>query len=282
MLATFRSITFGFVLIIINLQSFVGAQGEAATETLNDKNQLKQLLIVAKEELQSRKLSDKEVQLRLKIVEDVATVKAYFPHVLSGPPEYRNPKFWKQNDDGYYVPRDKASDAIRDLWKTKSGIRCHKLSTLVMLKGLIDVSSEKQLARLDTKLAGKVIPSDLPDEGVGDLFEEPEPKDGGVFHEGEFLPGDEVWFDNPYFDRLESEQQSDYRGQEGHHVFYIGGGKLMDMYSREPISIEDFRHTFLRWASVRIVAKRDDVEPKADEFQIKQVRRVRLKASHED
>jgi hypothetical protein len=55
---------------------------------------------------------------------------------------------------------------------------------------------------------------------------------------------------------------------------YIGGGKVMDMYSRHPLSVEDFRKTFLRWNSVRIVAEQEHCQPKAADFQIKAVRRV--------
>jgi hypothetical protein len=236
---------------------------------------LADVLDEARDELEgANDLSAKEIRLRLKIVENVATVKAYFPHVIGGPPEKRNSKFWVENDEGSYVPRGRPTEAIRDLWRTTSGIRCHKLSTLVMLKGLIDVSNAEQLSELDDMLRGKVIPNDLPDEGIGTLFERPDPKDGEIFQADEFLPGDEVWFDNPYFERLSERIQSKYRGQEGHHVFYIGGGKVMDMYSREPVSIDDFRETFLRWRSVKIVAEEEDREPEADEFQIKSVRRV--------
>ena len=115
-----------------------------------------------------------------------------------GRPEMRNPKDWTQNEEGNYVPRRKPSEAIKDLWRTTSGIRCRKLSTLVMLKGLIDVADAKQLAELDDMLRGKVIPNDLPEDGVGTLFDAPDPEEGEVFQDEEFLAGDEVWFDNPY------------------------------------------------------------------------------------
>lgn len=235
---------------------------------------LARLLDDARNELQATDLSEKEIQLRLKIVENVATVKSYFPHVIGGPPETRNSKYWVENDEGSYVPRGRPTEAIKDLWRTTSGIRCHKLSTLVMLKGMIDVADANQLSRLDDMLRGKVIPNDLPDEGIGTLFEHPDPRKGEIFQADELLAGDEVWFDNPYFERLSEKVQSRYRGQEGHHVFYVGGGKVMDMYSRESVSIEDFRETFLRWGSVKIAAEKQDREPETDEFQIKSVRRV--------
>jgi hypothetical protein len=145
-----------------------------------------------------------------------------------------------------------------------------------MIKAIIDVSDTTQLAQLDDLLRDKVIPNDLRHDGVGTLFEQPRAKQREIFQSDEILPGDEVWFDNPYFERLSRRQQSKYRGQEGHHVFYVGGGRVMDMYNREPMKIEDFRHTFLKWGSVKTVAEDEQRRPQADEFQIKAVRRAIL------
>lgn len=272
------------VTIAVAIGSAAAAQGpdDSSSDPKIDSETLSQLLNVAHDELQAADLSDKEIKLRLKIVENVSTVKAYFPRAYRGRPEMRNPKYWTQNEEGNYVPRRKPSDAIKDLWRTTSGIRCRKLSTLVMLKGLIDVADAKQLAELDDMLRGKVIPNDLPEDGIGTLFDAPDPEEGEVFQDEEFLPGDEVWFDNPYFERLSDEMQSRYRGQEGHHVFYIGGGNVMDMYSRSPVSIESFRETFLEWGSVKTVAEDEDLEPDPEDFQIKAVRRVILEAARQD
>jgi hypothetical protein len=232
------------------------------------------LVDAASKELRAAKLSEKEIQVRLKIVENVATLKAYYPHADGGRPESRNSKYWKLNEDGSYIPRGSAMQAIRDLWQTESGIRCAKLSAIVMLKAMIDVADEKRLAELDDMLQGKVIPNELPNKGIGIFFDQPAPKKGKTFQPEELLPGDEVWYENPYFKRLSRSLQQKYVGQEGHHVFYIGGGNVMDMYSRKPLSVEDFRKTFLQWKSVRIVAEQEQSEPKAADFQIKAIRRV--------
>jgi len=242
--------------------------------------QLAGLLDTAREELRAARISPQEIPVRLKIVENVATVKAYYPHADGSRPEYRNPKYWKLNREGSYIPRGSPTQAIRDLWRTESGIRCAKLSALVMLKAMIDVADAKRLAELDDMLQGKVIPNDLPRKGIGTLFEKPEPKNGENFQTTELLPGDEVWFKNPYFGRLSRSLQRRYVGQEGHHVFYIGGGKVMDMYSREPLPTEEFRKTFLQWKSVRIVAEQEGCQPKAADFQIKAVRRVIVDKPH--
>ncbi len=232
------------------------------------------LLTAAREELHTAGLSEKEIQVRLKVVANAATVKAYYPHADGTRPETRNRKYWELNQDGSYIPRGRPTQAIRDLWKTESGIRCAKLSALVMIKAMIDVADENRLAELDDMLRGKVIPNELPKKGIGTLFDKPKPRNGDIFQTAELLPGDEVWFENPYFDRLTPSQQRRYVGQEGHHVFYVGGEKVMDMYSRKPLAIESFRTTFLDWRSVRIVAEREHRIPKSAEFQIKSVRRV--------
>jgi hypothetical protein len=258
------------------LAGFDNVQAGSSTATNTDDANLSHLLDVARDELHAAKLSPQEIQVRLKIIENVATVKAYFPHAYGGRPETRNAKYWAQNDKGSYVPRQNPTESIKDLWRTTSGIRCRKLSTLVMLKALIDVADTKQLGELDDALRGKVIPNDLPNDGIGTFFKQPRPKHGNIFHSDEFLPGDDVWFDNPYFDELDGTLQARYRGQEGHHVFYIGGGNVMDMYSREPVPIDEFRKSFLRWASVKIVAEDKGLEPKPEDFQIKAVRRVIL------
>ena len=233
-----------------------------------------ELIGAARQELQAAKLPEKEVQVRLKIIENVAGLKAYFPHADGGRPEIRNPKYWKANKDGSFIPVGRPTEAIRDLWRTVSGIRCAKLSALVMIKAMIDIADEKRLAELDEMLQGKVIPNELPNRGVGTLFAKPDPKNGGIFQVAELIPGDEIWFDNPYFDLIGSSLKPRYYGQEGHHVFYIGGGKVMDMYSREPQSIENFRKTFLYWQSVKIGAELAKRKPRAEEFQIKRVCRV--------
>ncbi len=272
----------GAVAVSLSFGGITQGREKSSSEPDMGAANLARLLEEAHAELEAADLSQQEIQLRLKIVENVATVKAYFPHADGGPPEKRNAKYWVLGEDGYYVPKGKPTEAIKDLWRTTSGIRCHKLSALVMLKGLIDVADAKKLAELDELLRNKAIPNDLPDEGVGTLFEQPDAKDGEIFQVDEFLPGDEVWFDNPYFERLSSKLQSKCRGQEGHHVFYVGGGQVMDMYSREAVPLEEFRETFLRWRSVKTVAEKENVEPTAEEFQIKAVRRVILEKQQQD
>jgi hypothetical protein len=52
------------------------------------------------------------------------------------------------------------------------------------------------------------------------------------------------------------------------------GMKVMNTYARDPLTIEDFRKTFLHWKSVKIAAEQEHRDPKPADFQIKAVRRV--------
>ena len=68
-----------------------------------------------------------------------------------------------------------------------------------MLKAMIDVADDARIAELDEMLKDKVIPNDFPRQGVGTLFAKPAAGKGGTFQKEDLLPGDQVWFDNPYF-----------------------------------------------------------------------------------
>src|SRR5437868_3018495 len=82
------------VFVLIAVTPSVAKTGEAAEES--DDASLPQLLKVAQAELQEANLSKKEIELRVKVDENVATVRAYFPRADGGRPEMRNPKFWTQ------------------------------------------------------------------------------------------------------------------------------------------------------------------------------------------
>ena len=228
------------------------------------------VLRAAREEMQEEGLPEREIQMRTTILENTAMGRTYFPE-SEDRPEIRNPEFWQLNAEGYYIPKDRPTDAIEDLWRTDNGMQCFKYSTFIMLKSIIDNADEKEKAKLDDLLRGKVIPNDL-DEAVYDVFfAHPEPKNGIAFQEDELLPGDQIWFENPYFDRLSAKQQEkeNYKGEQGSNVFYAGNGNVMGIYGGTVKSIEEYREGMLGWNSVQRVP---DADPSA--FQIKSVRRV--------
>ena len=107
------------------------------------------------------------------------------------------------------------------------------------------------------------------------LFDEPDPEKGEIFQKAELLPGDELWFENPYFQRSVARLQPEgrrwtgrpprllHRRREGHgHVqprAAVRGGLSKDFPSMEE---RDNR------------GRAEQCEPKAADFQIKAVRRV--------
>src|SRR5262249_602877 len=89
--------------------SFAQGPEDPSDDPQMESAELSDLLDVARDELRAAGLPAREVQLRLKIIEDVATLKAYFPHV-GGRPEKRNSKYWTHNEEGDYVPRGKPTE----------------------------------------------------------------------------------------------------------------------------------------------------------------------------
>src|SRR4051812_32669907 len=92
--------------VVLSLFAIGNANGREKKSTGLDRRSAKLARIIesARKELQTAKLSEKEIELRLKIVVNAATVKSYYPHADGGRPETRNSKYWVQNDDGSYVP----------------------------------------------------------------------------------------------------------------------------------------------------------------------------------
>jgi hypothetical protein len=52
------------------------------------------------------------------------------------------------------------------------------------------------------------------------------------YNDIDLLPGDEIWFRNPYYFDLSEDEQEKYPGEQGSNVFYIGDGKVVSVYGR--------------------------------------------------
>src|SRR3954451_5392830 len=110
------------ILTIVFLLHVENANGRARKPSGSDSQSAKvaHLVDLARMELQTAGVSEKEIELRLKVIENAATVNAYYPHANGGRPETRNPKYWVQNGDGSYVPRENPTESIKDLWHSIS------------------------------------------------------------------------------------------------------------------------------------------------------------------
>jgi hypothetical protein len=149
-------------------------------------------------------ISEGERQVRLQVVRAALTGTVIRPTDES--PEMRNPAYWLLVNDRFVVAPGKAPvDAISDLWVLHGAdgvpvprIRCLKYTTLVLIQGIIqhfrDTENLEGLDALNQLIGRKVIPQELPDRGDNILWRR-------HFDPSDLLPGDQVWFDNPFFDR---------------------------------------------------------------------------------
>jgi len=160
------------------------------------------ILAKAAEILGRAGISDGERQVRLEVVRATLTSKVIRPSDES--PEIRNPAYWILVNDRFVVaPGVDPVVAIEDLWVLHGGdgvpiprIRCLKFTTLILIQGLIQhfrtTDNDLGLTALNHFLHRRVIPEELPKKGDGILWDR-------HFDADRLLPGDQVWFDNPFF-----------------------------------------------------------------------------------
>lgn len=214
-----------------------------------------QVLNRAREILGKASMSEGERAVRLQVLKAVLTGTVVRPD--EDYPEMRNPDHWVLSDDGFVVaPGSAPVDAISDLWVEHENdgvpiprIRCYKYSSLTLIQGCIqhcrDTGNAGGLAVLNRLLGHQVIPQDLPNGG-DDLFWKQE------YRSGPLLPGDQVWFENPFFEpgralmrqqaleqalregktgpdavaAAEAMTDSLSAGEEGSNVFYVGDNQF--------------------------------------------------------
>ena len=201
-------------------------------------------------------ISDDERLVRLEVVRAVITGTVIRPSDDS--PEMRNPAYWVLKNDSFVIaPGVDPVDAIEDLWKLHGAdgvpvprIRCLKYTTLILIQGIIQhfrtTGNSAGIDAMNHFLANKVIPDDLPNKGYDILWKR-------HYETDRLLPGDQVWFDNPFFERgrdlfREQFQQDALHagkdpehaatwarlrakavtaGEEGSNAFYVGNNRFM-------------------------------------------------------
>jgi hypothetical protein len=149
-------------------------------------------------------MSDGERQVRLHVVRAAVTGTVIRPSDDS--PEMRNPAFWILVNDRFVVaPGIMPVDAIADLWVPHGAdgvpvprIRCLKYTSLVLIQGFIQHFRETEdvqgLEAINQLIGRRVVPEELPNRGDDVLWHR-------HFDADRLLPGDQVWFDNPFFER---------------------------------------------------------------------------------
>ena len=162
------------------------------------------LLTHAEAILGQEDISSNERHLRLEIVRAVMTGTVIRPSDDS--PEMRNPAYWVLENDCFVVaPGIQPVEAIEDLWVLHGAdglpvprIRCLKYTTLILIQGIIQyfrtTGNADGIDAMNNFLGRKVIPDELPNKGYDILWKR-------HYETDRLLPGDQVWFDNPFFER---------------------------------------------------------------------------------
>jgi hypothetical protein len=166
--------------------------------------QQRRILDDARRTLKATSLTTAEQQVRL------CAVEAAMTGTVGGPdednPEVRNPNFWTLSPQGYVAAGNRtAVEAIDDLWTVhqRDGVPvpriwCYEYSLLVMTRAHIqyfhNAHSDAGLAAMCRLLGHKSFPDGLPNEGEGVFWKT---RRSGA----DLLPGDQVWFENPYYAR---------------------------------------------------------------------------------
>lgn len=197
--------------IVVLVPTRVGLQAQEGIsnpgfrrETVELTRQGQRILDNAKSILRTSSLSDAERHVRLNAVKAAMAGTVALPD--DDNPEVRNPTFWTLTERGYVVAGSStAVEAITDLWIVHDNdgapvprIWCRKYSALIMAKAYVqyfrDIGNHTGLAAMNDLIGHKVFPVDLPNEGEGVLWKTRSSN-------ADLLPGDQVWFENPYFRR---------------------------------------------------------------------------------
>jgi hypothetical protein len=156
---------------------------------------------------------------------------------------------------------------------------CNPLSRIFPIKANIDLAGNDRakLAKID-----KVLETFWTAKGENPFLRDVPgaPKDNRKgFQRNELLPGDQVWFENPYA-KLISDAEWEahgFRGEEGSNVFYLGDGKIINMYRSHAIkTIEEKQRSMMGgsdWLSVDYVVAEQKKNPKAYERMIQDLDR---------
>lgn len=230
----------GFAAGDANLYRYVGNSPTNATDPSGlEQKATKRDISRARGILEAAGVNADTIKLRIGILTNSMKTQVGFG-------DYRSPLHWGVNSDNKYVSSNPLA-AINDLWSGKRGsskqkIQCNKYSKIIILKTYIDLAMPSQRLRMQAALANKSLPNDLPNGGDGLIFTREERGAPG-FKIEDLLPGDQVWFINPFYDKLPANiaNEERFEGEQGSNVFYLGDGMFMDIYTGNKKSLAEMQ-----------------------------------------
>jgi hypothetical protein len=206
------------------------------------------------DQTQLKSVSKEERKLRLAILHAVRDSK-----VKLG--DYRNPELWTKNNPDIPLP-GKAVAAVRDGFETKGQcyrIYCTAYAQLILLYGTLKVASGEQTKKWNKEWDGLVVPNGIAGLGKDRFWKTSLAEDEGrmQYTEKDLKPGDNIYFDNPYFSPEDRARNPKIRGEEGSNVIYAGKnarneGLVIALYTRKVYTFTEYRrHMKETWESVK-------------------------------
>jgi hypothetical protein len=217
-----------------------------------------------------RRITHEQAALRLLLLENIRDSAFKLPNRRRGRPEF--PLEALQSAADYQLLWSRFARPDICVW-------CNPLSRIFPIKANIDLAGNDsaKLAELD-----QVLKTFWTTKGKNPFLREVpgEPQDNCKgFQKNELLPGDQIWFENPYA-KLISDTEWEargFRGEEGSNVFYLGDGKIINIYRSHPIkTIEEKQRSMMGgsdWPSVDYAVAEQKKNPKAYEKMIQDLDR---------
>jgi hypothetical protein len=265
----------------LNLDRYVRNSPSNGTDPsgLEDRENVDEELCKARDELfkavkgrhpSGRKITPEQAALRLLLLESIRDSAFKLPNRSQGRPEF--PLETLQSAADYQLLWSRFAPSDICVW-------CRPLSRIFPIKANIDLADNDRakLAKLDKVLKTFWTTPKGKNPFLKDTPGEPKDNLKG-FQKNELLPGDQIWFENPYA-RLISDaewESQGFRGEEGSNVFYLGDGKIMNIYRSHPIkTIEEKQRSMMGsdWPSVDYAVAEQKKNPKAYEKMIRDLDR---------
>jgi hypothetical protein len=217
-----------------------------------------------------RKITPEQAGLRLLVLENIRDSAFKLPNRRRGRLEF--PLETLRSAADYRLLWSRFAPAHICVW-------CNPLSRIFPIKANIDLAGNDRakLAKLDM-----VLKTFWTTRGKNPFLRDVPgaPKDNRKgFQKNELLPGDQIWFENPYA-KLISDAEWEARGflgEEGSNVFYLGDGKIINLYRSHPIkTIEEKQKSMMGgsdWPSVDYAVAEQKKNPKAYERRIQDLDR---------
>jgi hypothetical protein len=217
-----------------------------------------------------RTITPEQAALRMLLLENIRNSAFKLPSRSRGRPEF--PLETLKSSADYQLLWSKSAPPDICVW-------CNPLSRIFPIKANIDLAGNDpaKLAKLD-----EVLKTFWTTKGKNPFFRDVpnEPKDNRKgFQKNELMPGDQIWFENPYAKLISDPEWEErgFRGEEGSNVFYLGGGKIINIYRSHPIrTIEEKQRSMMGgsdWPSVDHAAADQQKNPKAYEKMIQDLDR---------